>query len=144
MGEDTSEDRFFRLLDRTSGELRQASYRHLGMSSDRILVLVRLWRNGDTAQGSLRHALGVDGASLTRLLTDLENEGLLVRRLNPADNLYTLTALTAAGKALAADLELSHQAHQERLLEGVTVDQREVVMDVLRRLRTNATGPEQP
>ncbi|GLY76816.1 MarR family winged helix-turn-helix transcriptional regulator [Actinoallomurus iriomotensis] len=97
---------------------------------------------GETSHSDLRQALGVDGASVTRLVKELEAEGLAGRRLDPADNRYTLAALTPAGERLAADLERSHQEYQERLLDGVSTQEREAVLRVLRRVRTNVTGRE--
>jgi DNA-binding MarR family transcriptional regulator len=45
---------------------------------------------------------------------------------------------------MAADLGRSHQAYQERLLDGVTTQEREIVLRVLRRVRANVTGQERP
>ncbi|MEV7009204.1 MarR family transcriptional regulator [Streptosporangium sp. NPDC051022] len=139
---ETSEDRFFRELGGTCAELRQAFARHVGTSAHRVQVLLRLWREGETSHSDLRRALGVDGASITRLVKELEAEGLAGRRLDPADNRYTLAALTPAGERVAADLERSHQAYQRRLLDGVTAQEQEVVLRVLRRVRANVTGRE--
>ncbi|MGW4965112.1 MarR family winged helix-turn-helix transcriptional regulator [Nonomuraea sp. NPDC004186] len=87
-------------------------------------------------------ALGIDGASVTRLVKEFEAEGLVGRRLDPADNRYTLSALTSAGERVAADLERSHQAYQERLLDGVTPQQQEIVLGVLHRIRANMIEQE--
>jgi DNA-binding MarR family transcriptional regulator len=140
--EDTAEDTFFRELGRTYAELRPAFARHVGMTPYRVQVLVRLWRDGETTHSDLRQALGIDGASITRLVKEFEAEGLVGRRLDPADNRYTLAALTPAGKRMAADLERSHQTYQERLLDGVSARQQEIVLSVLRRLRANVTERE--
>lgn len=142
--EETPEDRFFRELGGAWAELRQAFARHVGMSAHRVQVLVRLWRAGETSHSDLRQALGVDGASVTRLVKELEAEGLAGRRLDPADNRYTLAALTPAGERLAADLVRSHQEYQERLLDGVSAQEQEAVLGVLRRVRANVTGQETP
>lgn len=142
--QETSEDRFFRELGGAWAELRQAFARHVGMSAQRVQVLVRLRRAGETSHSDLRQALGVDGASVTRLVKELEAEGLAGRRLDPADNRYTLAALTPAGERLAAELERSHQEYQERLLDGVSAQEREAVLRVLRRVRANVTGGETP
>ena len=140
--EETSEDTFFRELGTTYTELRQALARHVGMSPYRVQVLVRLWRDGETSHSDLRQALGIDGASITRLVKEFEAEGLVGRRLDPADNRYTLAALTPAGERVAADLERSHQTYQERLLDGVSARQQAIVLGVLRRVRANITERE--
>ncbi|MEU0564422.1 MarR family winged helix-turn-helix transcriptional regulator [Nonomuraea sp. NPDC005983] len=140
--EETSEDTFFREVAGACAELRQAFARHVGMSPHRVQLLVRLRRDGETSHSDLRQTLGIDGASVTRLVKEFEAEGLAGRRLDPADNRYTLAALTSAGERVAADLERLHQAYQERLLDGVTAQQQEIVLDVLRRVRANMTEQE--
>jgi MarR family transcriptional regulator, transcriptional regulator for hemolysin len=142
--EETSEDRFFRELGGACAQLRQAFARHVGMSAQRVQILIRLRREGETSHSDLRQALGIDGASVTRLVKELEAEGLVGRRLDPADNRYTLAALTPAGERAAADLEQAHQAYQERLLDGVTAQEQEIVLGALRRIRANVTEPENP
>ncbi|MFI7225868.1 MarR family winged helix-turn-helix transcriptional regulator [Nonomuraea angiospora] len=142
MHEETSEDTFFRELGGACAELRQAFARHVGMSPHRVQLLVRLRRDGETSHSDLRRTLGIDGASVTRLVKEFEAEGLVGRRLDPADNRYTLAALTPAGERVAADLERSHQTYQERLLDGVTPQQQETVLGVLRRIRTNMIEQE--
>ncbi|MCK2215537.1 MarR family winged helix-turn-helix transcriptional regulator [Actinomadura sp. ATCC 31491] len=144
MSDETDEDRFFRELGGVCAELRQAFPRHVGLSPQRVQLLVRLRRDGETSHSDLRRALGLDGATVTRLVKEFEAEGLAGRRLDPADNRYTLAALTAEGERAAAELERAHQAYQERLLDGVTERERELVLDVLRRLRANMTSQEEP
>jgi DNA-binding MarR family transcriptional regulator len=140
--EETPEDTFFRELGGACAELRQAFPRHVGMSPHRVQLLVRLWRDGETSHSDLRRTLGIDGASVTRLVKEFEAEGLVGRRLDPADNRYTLAALTPAGERVAADLEGSHQAYQERLLDGITPRQQEIVLGVLRHVRANMIEQE--
>lgn len=140
--DETSEDAFFRELGGTCAELRQAFARHVGMSPQRVQLLVRLQRAGETSHSDLRQALGIDGASVTRLVKEFETDGLVGRRLDPADNRYTLAALTPAGKRVADDLVRSHQSYQERLLDGVTAREQEIVLRVLRRIRANVTEQE--
>ncbi|MEV4399903.1 MarR family winged helix-turn-helix transcriptional regulator [Nonomuraea sp. NPDC049607] len=142
MFEETPEDTFFRELGGACTELRQAFARHIGMSPHRVQLLVRLRRDGETSHSDLRHTLAIDGASVTRLVKEFETEGLVTRRLAPADNRYTLTALTAAGERVAADLERSHQVYQERLLDGITPEQQEIMLDVLHRIRANMVDQE--
>lgn len=140
--EETAEDTFFRELGGACAELRQAFARHVGMSPHRVQLLIRLRRDGETSHSELRRTLGIDGASVTRLVKEFEAEGLVGRRLDPADNRYTLSALTPAGERCAADLDRAHQAYQERLLDGVPPHQRDLVLDALRRVRANMTEQE--
>jgi len=140
--EETSEDTFFRELGGICTGLRQAFARHVGASAHRVHTLVRLRREGETSHSDLRQALAIDGASVTRLIKDLEAEGLVGRRLDPTDNRYTLARLTRAGERAATDLERTHQVYQERLLNGVSAQEQEIVLRALRRVRANMTESE--
>lgn len=142
MTEETSEDKFFRELAETCSDLRHAFAEHVGMSAQRVQALVRLRRAGETSHSALRRAMGLDGATVTRLVKQFEVEGLAGRRLDPADNRYTLAALTSAGEQVATALEQSHQAYQERLLAGIGTAEQETVLRTLRRIRTNMTEQE--
>lgn len=134
---ETAEDAFFRMFGEAAAELRQGFARWIGMSAQRVQVLVRLHRAGETSHSELRQALGVDGASITRLVKELEHDGLTQRRVDPADNRYTLASLTPAGVQLAAELRERHQAYQKRLLEGIGRQDQERVLQTLRSLRDN-------
>jgi len=135
--DETAEDRFFRLFGEAATQLRQGFARAVGMSAQRVHILVRLHRNGETSHSELRRALGVDGATITRLVKELERDGLVVRRLDPTDNRYTLAALTSAGSRFAGDLRRRHQTYQERLLDGISPQDQQRMLQVLERLRNN-------
>lgn len=130
-------DEFFRAFGEVAAQLRQGFARSIGMSAQRVQILVRLHRDGETSHSDLRQALAVDGASITRLVKELEHDGLVSRRVDPADNRYTLATLTPAGVTLAADLVERHQAYQERLLDGISEPDRNRTLRTLNRLRDN-------
>lgn len=94
----------------------------------------------------LQRRLGVDGASVTRLVKRLESQGTVARRLDPDGNRFTLASLTAAGEDLVAELRATHRAFQNRLLAGIAARDQETVVRVLERLRANihALGREGP
>jgi MarR family transcriptional regulator, transcriptional regulator for hemolysin len=136
---ESAADEFFRVFGEAAAQLRQGFARSVGMSQQRVQILVHLHRRGETSHSRLRQTLGVDGASITRLVKELEGDGLVGRRTDPADNRYTLAGLTAAGTRLAAELQERHRAYQQRLLDGVSKQEREQVLQILRRLRDNLT-----
>jgi DNA-binding MarR family transcriptional regulator len=144
MDGETAEDVFFREVAEAAARLRQGFARSVGMSPQRAQILVRLRRGGETSHSDLRQALGVDSATITRLVKELERDGLVARRQHPSDNRYTLATLTAAGTRHATDLERRHQVYQERLLHGISRRDQERVLATLRQLRGNLTTQENP
>lgn len=132
------DDIFFHEFGTAALELSQAFARRVGLNWSRVRVLLWLKREGETRHSELRQRLGADGATVTRLVKQFESEGLLTRRPDPADNRYTLAALTEAGEAAAAEAERSHRRFQQQLLAGVAEGDRQAVLRVLRQFRENA------
>lgn len=88
---------------------RAAAVRH-GMSEAAAAPLVWLDRLGENVrQTVLAEAVGIEGASLVRLLDELEGSGLVVRETDPADRRAKAVSLTPRGRkvveAVNADLE---------------------------------------
>jgi MarR family transcriptional regulator, transcriptional regulator for hemolysin len=137
-----ADDAFFYEFGAAALELRQAFARQVGFSWSRVRVLLWLKSEGETRHSRLRQHLGADGAVVTRLVKQLETEGLLSRRPDPADNRYTLATLTHAGEAAAGEVERLHQRFQRQLLAGVTERDRQAALRVLRQFRANASLQE--
>ncbi|MDX7990739.1 winged helix-turn-helix transcriptional regulator [Xenorhabdus sp. Reich] len=60
---------------------------------------------GSMRQKELAEHVGIEGNSLVRILDELEEEGLVVRRSMPGDRRARLIELTAAGRRVAVELE---------------------------------------
>ena len=101
-------DDFFQQLAATCAETRQAFDRFSGMSQPRRQLLALLACEGEQRHAAVQRQLGLDGATITRLVKEFERAGVLTRRLDPTDNRYTLVAATAAGQRLLADLAEAH------------------------------------
>jgi DNA-binding MarR family transcriptional regulator len=136
----------FLQLAAACADTRRCFDRYVGMSQAQRQLLAVLQDEGEVSHAVLQQRLGVDGASVTRLVKRLEADGSVARRLDPADNRYTLASLTEAGERLVADLGAAHRGFQDRLLAGVDRDDQKVVVQVLERLRANvrAIDEEEP
>ena len=118
-------------------DTRRCFDRYVGMSQAQRQLLVLLKDEGELRHAVLQQRLGVDGATVTRLVKRLEADGAVARRLDPADNRYTFASLTEAGEALVADLRTAHRRFQSRLLAGVDRADQEIVVRVLEQVRAN-------
>jgi MarR family transcriptional regulator, transcriptional regulator for hemolysin len=137
-----ADDAFFSEFGTAALELQQGFARQTRFSWSRVRTLLWLRREGETRHSELRRRLGADGATVTRLVKQFESEGLLSRRPDPADNRYTLAALTEAGQAAADEVERSHRRFHQQLLAGIDEHDRQAVLRVLRQFRTNAATEE--
>ncbi|WP_327146984.1 MarR family winged helix-turn-helix transcriptional regulator [Nocardia sp. NBC_01327] len=129
----------------TAMKLQTAFADHVGMSTLRLRLLMLLRWQGESSHSDLRQALGTDTASITRLVKQFEADGLLVRRMDPDNNRYTLTALAPAGELFADELDRAQQDYQRRLLYGIGIEQQQSILDVFRRVHVNiVVAKEQP
>jgi DNA-binding MarR family transcriptional regulator len=75
------------------------------MSSGKVGVLGHLVRRGPQTPGQLAAAEFLQPQSLSRLLAELNDSGLVTRADHPEDGRQSLISVTAAGRrALAADM----------------------------------------
>lgn len=74
-----------------------------GLSMAKLGVLGLLRREGISTATALAGYLGVQLQSLTRLLADSEDEGLIKCRRDPIDKRRNLLEITSAGSRLLAD-----------------------------------------
>jgi DNA-binding MarR family transcriptional regulator len=134
---EASEETLLHQLAQACAEAKQAFAQHIGMSQARYQLLALLAQHGEISHAALQQQLGLDGATITRLVKQYEAEGLVSRRLDPQDNRYMLASLTPSGQQTVAGISAAHRVFQTRLLDGITREEQEVVTHVLNRLRTN-------
>jgi DNA-binding MarR family transcriptional regulator len=131
------QDTLFGELARAGSEARGAFSLTSGTSERRRQLLPLLLEHGEVSHAVVGRRLGVDGATVTRLVKQLESEGAVNRRLDPTDNRFTLVSLTESGKQAAVDLHEARRRFQRRLLAGVSRDDQKTVIRVLEQVRRN-------
>lgn len=134
---DASEKNLFQLLAFACSETRQAFDEQTGLSQARRQLLALIAQAGEISHAALQNQMSLDKATITRLVKGFEAEGLVRRRLDPADNRYTLAALTTAGQRVVAELQAAHDVFQVQLLDGISDDDQAVMLRLLQRLRGN-------
>lgn len=133
------------------------------------LVVGRLYRRLRTGDGELSHGLfsalatvtkygpvrlatlaqreSVSAPSATRLVTELENQGLVEREMDPADGRAVLIRATPAGKEIIESARSARAAIMKELLDGLGADDHEALvaaLPVLERLAEVAWPPIGP
>lgn len=72
----------------------------LGLTYPQYIVMLVLWEQDGVSVGSIGRRLFLDSGTLTPLLKRLEQNGLIERRRDTADERQVRISLTAAGQAL--------------------------------------------
>lgn len=80
----------------------------MGLTPSRAHALWVLGESGPLTHRQLADALGIVPRSVTDLVDALEGDGLVARSSHPADRRALLVSLTAAGDALAQQLQRGH------------------------------------
>ena len=84
-------------------------------------VLGRL-RGGPKSAGDIASGLGISSPSLTRMLTKLEERGLIVRALDSGDRRRILVGLTTKGERLIDDHRIFKGTSLARAARNLSAD----------------------
>lgn len=109
----------------------------VGMHMSRFRVLYLLYVMGESAPGALLKRTVMDAAALTRVMKDFEDEGLIMRRPDPADARSRFAALTPAGAAKVAALVAARDQFVEDALAGLSPEENRALAALMRRVEAN-------
>ena len=97
------------------------------------LIMIRRL-DGEPRQNALAEALGIEGASLVRLLDQLATAGLVVRKEDPSDRRAKALSLTPAGERTVERMEAELVALRETVFADVDTADLEASLRVFRAL----------
>jgi DNA-binding MarR family transcriptional regulator len=121
---------------RLSRRLRQERSES-GLTMTQLSALGTLNRHGPCTPGELAALERVQPPSMTRVLTHLEELGLVARAAHPTDRRQVLVALTDSARAVMTEDRRRREAWLVAHLADLTVEQREALraaVPVLERL----------
>ncbi|WP_339221984.1 MarR family transcriptional regulator [Paenibacillus sp. FSL H8-0332] len=131
------EHKIFELLQALHKEIGPKFERCAGMTPTRFRLLQELYRISEISQISLQKLLEIDPAAVTRHLKGLEENGMIARRNNPADNRVTLVTLTAHGREHIDAYRENKTEFIGDLLAGFNEQERTELAEMLTRLQYN-------
>ena len=109
-------------------------FRELDLSQARWSVLLELSRNEEVTQVELARTLGIEAATLVRLLDGLEGAGLVERRPSARDRRAKTLHLTEAASPLIVRMEDISAASRAKILEGISRQDLRIATKVLSRI----------
>lgn len=114
--------------------------RALSLTLVQCRTLVRLSENEGASQARLAVLADVEPMTMVRTLDRMEADGLVERRVDPADRRARRLHLTARGRPLVEEIwKLSDRTRAE-LFAGIGARERHAFMDVLERIHANASA----
>jgi DNA-binding MarR family transcriptional regulator len=121
-------------VDRMTVELDRAAV-EMGLNDVRDwLVLAALDDGEQRTQLELSRMVCVDKTTLISVLDRLEQHQLVVRTVDAADRRVRIPQITPAGRRVYAKFASARDAAESRALDGVDLDQRTLLLDLLARI----------
>ena len=109
----------------------------IDLTSEQWGVLVLLWGRGSATQDELAQAACVDKSSMSRVLSLMEDRGLVTRRTDPDNERRKLICAAEGSLALRERGFAVAGGALQSALEGVTPDEAAVCMKVLAAIKNN-------
>lgn len=111
-----------------------AVYEQAGLGPYHHAILIVLDEGAPETQGSIADALGYDRGTLVGLLDELEEQGLVERKRDPADRRRHVVRMTAKGKQTLERLRALARQLEDDFLAPLDPDQRAALHDLLLQL----------
>lgn len=128
---------FLRAAHLLGQQLRQMVAAH-GLNRSQGAILGLLHHAGeDLTASDLTRRLGLTAASMSKLLAQMEQEGLIVRTPHPQDARALLIRLTSQGERRLQVFPQILEVLDSRALAGFSPEERARLRDFLARLRAN-------
>ena len=116
-----------------------------GITYPQSRVLTRLFAQmgkGDVNQRDLEHALGIKASSVSSLVRNLEQKGLIYSERLPQDTRNKRILLTEKGLQLRDRLDRTRDQAEDALIAGLTEEQVETLRACLHQVMENLNAEE--
>ena len=122
---------------RTGQELAGRRLAPMGLSV-RLCGVLNLLAEGPISQQALGEQLGIDRTTVVELIDELEQQGVVVRRRNPADRRSYALTLTPRGQTVQKRASRIFDAAADEFFEALDPAERPLLLGMLRRLISGA------
>ncbi|MFD1170468.1 MarR family winged helix-turn-helix transcriptional regulator [Oceanobacillus caeni] len=136
MSENLSLKSFVVLLkaNKTLAELIKKDISSHGMRTSDFTVLEALYHKGKQTIKQITQSVLINTGSITYVIDKLEKKGLLERTPCKDDRRVVYIQLTDQGVQLMEEIFPLHQQVIENVFEGVTDEEKKIIIDVLKRV----------
>ncbi|MFC7371993.1 MarR family winged helix-turn-helix transcriptional regulator [Fictibacillus iocasae] len=111
-----------------------------GISQSRLELLHKLFEVDEISQTQLQKVVCIDGAAVTRHLKQLETQGIVSRRKNPADNRVTFVRLTKEGRERIQSFKREKEQFITQVFDGISEEERKALYSSLSRILDNVNN----
>jgi DNA-binding MarR family transcriptional regulator len=125
-------------LARAANRSLALALEELGLRSVHFAVLHRLADAGPSSQADLAAGLRIHASNLVRVLDELEGEGLIGRRRDPADRRRQVILLSSAGALALRRAEAAAAETEAKLLAALSPAEQAQLRALLGRVASHA------
>jgi len=108
-----------------------AAFEGSGLSALHYAVLALLGEDPRETQAQIADALGYDRSLIVRLLDELEERGLVLRKRDPEDRRRHVVKLTPAGRSMLIELRAIVRRLEDEFLAPLSGEEREALRVLL-------------
>ncbi len=110
--------------------------RPLGFTLSRWMLLLHLSRNDGCTHKELAQCMGIEAATLVRLVDRMEKEGLLTRCNSETDRRVKHLRLSDAGLANVENIRCCATDLRRKVLTGLSQAEIQIALDVMNNIRS--------
>lgn len=133
------DEQFSESMFMTTHAWRTALDRHLrplGFTLSRWMLLLHLSRNNGCTHKELAHCMGIEAATLVRLVDRMEQEGLLTRCSSETDRRVKHLHLSATGMASVDKIRSCAAELRQKALSGLSPSEIQNALHVINAIRS--------
>ncbi|AQU80196.1 MarR family winged helix-turn-helix transcriptional regulator [Planococcus kocurii] len=133
----SKQEQVLQLVKGLNNQISPKFERCTGISASRYELLYQLYKTAEINQSTLQKAVNIDGAAITRHLKQLEADGMVTRRRNPADNRVIFVRLTQQGREQIVGYRKENVGFVTQMLNDFTTEEVDTLSDMLTRMQHN-------
>jgi DNA-binding MarR family transcriptional regulator len=121
--------------------------KHFGINVTEWRIMSLLAIEPGITASRICHVIGFDKGPVSRTLTMMQNRDLIAIKTDPSDGRSHSISLTSKGRGVHDKVIIAALERERRLLSCLRKDEREVLIDLLRRVHANldaVTGQVEP
>ena len=127
-------------IDKISSQMRRQyseMLRELDLHVGQDNLLCKLWTANEITQMQLTELLNCEPSTVTNMVKTLEKKGFVYRKKDPVDGRVSRVYLTEKGLAVREPITQIWRKQQEKLLKGLTEENRVFLNEFLQQMEKN-------
>ena len=127
-------------IDKISSQMRRQyseMLRELDLHVGQDNLLCKLWTTNEITQMQLTELLNCEPSTVTNMVKTLEKKGFVYRKKDPVDGRVSRVYLTEKGLAVREPITQIWRKQQEKLLKGLTEENRVFLNEFLQQMEKN-------